>query len=748
MPRTQGRRSRLFLAPLLASAASADVTRLGCNAEGGTLGRNFFFADLVKQSTFGWVTSPTTQNVSVDAAGWPTQDFALLVYNEPGGYTYPAADLSGVYTVTAAGGCATSVTSVYPGATVLNSSCAGGDLLAFVEVSADGALVNGRIALAFAGTSRAAGGGGLAHVSFLQPGFPAGTSPETFVPAGVEQFRRCSLIRFLGWTLIGHTQWDDKTPPSTADWSQRAVVGQPSYTLGGWGILGSGAPWETAAALCNAVNASIWVNVPSGVDEAMHDDYVRRLVTLLDGLLAPGLQIFVEHANECFFGNNQCYQDDVAAANATVLQQGDPHRLNFGLESPPNATKNLLTWGSRYYSWSCLRIAQVAGTVVGPERVGRADHAGVRVVPVLGALGSYAKDLEDKASWLFAAWGPPAAQGLATVNIGAYVGSKVNKTNPGITTDLVMQGFFDAIAAATPASPTAYGSNALANFAAASAFWGLALHAYEGGPDTSGGAGCKYANTPHPPARPPRPPLTLDNPSWALGNFSRPSTAAALMALANATMDARMADVVFEIVQGWQSWGGGTFNFFIIGSQPAEQPWGSYSNLFDSRVPDTPKSRGLDRIVASAPAAVAAGWAVPVLNHSASFYVGYYSPSELPPASPVVTWLPPGTTLSYLVRLDAPCALGLNVTVYMSNFLKAGGDPLGVSVGVFLPAVNVTAPATGGEHGTFAPAAPALFPPLPAAALPNGLVTVRLSVVTPAAPQFSLRALDVTCRTS
>jgi hypothetical protein len=42
--------------------------------------------------------------------------------------------------------------------------------------------------------------------------------------------------------------------------------------------------------------------------------------------------------------------------------------------------------------------------------------------------------------------------------------------------------------------------------------------------------------------------------------------AAALMALANATMDARMADVVFEIVQGWQAWGGGTFNFFIIGA--------------------------------------------------------------------------------------------------------------------------------------------------------------------------------------
>ena len=703
-------------AALLAAAATLAApanTRLGCNAEGGTLGRNFIFADLVKQSTFGWPGAPTSQNVSTDAAGWPTQDFDLLLYNEPGGFTYPAADLSGVYTVTAGDGCAATVAPLFPGATVLNSSCPGGKLLAYFEVSADGALVAGRMGLAFSGTTRSGGGGGggLAHLSVLQPGFAVGTDPETITAAAIAQFKRCSIIRFLGWTLIGHTQWDDHTPPSNANWTQRAVVGQPSYTLGGWGISGSGAPWETAVSLCNAVGADIWVNVPSDADEGLLDDYIAKLVTLLDGSLGPSQQIFIEFSNECFFGNNQCYADDEQTANNTVLHGSDPHRLNLGLSTPPNAS-NLATWGARMYAFNCLRIAKVAGQVVGAARVGRADAPGVRVVPVLGALGSYALDLENKMAWLYDAWGAPAAQGLATVNIGAYVGSGVNKS-AAVTADEVIAGFLGVLANSTPSAPTAYGSNALADFAAVTSHWGMALHAYEGGPDTSGG------------------------------------TAASLRGLADANADPRMADVVVGIVRGWQAWGGGSFNFFIIGAQPLEQPWGSYSNLWDLRNASTPKSAGLDRIVASPPAPVTAGWLVPVLNHSASFIVGYYAPNKLPPANPVVTWLPPGSTLPYLVRLDSPCELGLNVTVYMSNERKAGdaGDPLGVTVGVFLGMVNVTAPATSGARTDFRPAS-ALFPPLPPAAPASGLVAVRLHVVTAAAPQFALRALDVTCRTA
>lgn len=69
-----------------------------------------------------------------------------------------------------------------------------------------------------------------------------------------------------------------------------------------------------------------------------------------------------------------------------------------------------------------MNNAKLAAAVVGNAAVGRADFPGVRVVPVLGANGGYAKDGVSKLEWLEQAWGPPATAGLATMNIGAYVG--------------------------------------------------------------------------------------------------------------------------------------------------------------------------------------------------------------------------------------------------------------------------------------------------------------------------------------
>jgi hypothetical protein len=77
------------------------------------------------------------------------------------------------------------------------------------------------------------------------------------------------------------------------------------------------------------------------------------------------------------------------------------------------------------------------------------------------------------------------------MNIGSYFGASRNvTTDPNVTSAQVLDSMLANIAAASTASPTAYsGQNALSGFAAASAYYGVALHAYEGGPDTSGGSG-------------------------------------------------------------------------------------------------------------------------------------------------------------------------------------------------------------------------------------------------------------------
>ena len=49
----------------------------------------------------------------------------------------------------------------------------------------------------------------------------------------------------------------------------------------------------------------------------------------------------------------------------------------------------------------------------------------------------------------------------------------------------------------------------------------------------------------------------------------------------------------------WQQWFGGddkvaNFNYFTLGAQPLEQPWGSFTNLWDLKDTNTPKNAGVD----------------------------------------------------------------------------------------------------------------------------------------------------------
>lgn len=163
-------------------------------------------------------------------------------------------------------------------------------------------------------------------------------------------------------------------------------------------------------------------------------------------------------------------------------------------------------------------------------------------------------------------------------------------------------------------------------------------------------------------------------------------------------------------------------------------------------MPDTPKTRGIDRVVAAPPAPLSAGWPAPLVRHNASFYVGYYTKDKTPPVNPQVTWLPQGTMMHYLVRFSSStaCASGVNVTVTMSSTVPAGGEPLEVSIGSFLPAVNISSPATNGSK-TDLKTATALFAKLPSSAPASGLITVRLRVPVEGV-HYELWYLDTRCR--
>ena len=75
-----------------------------------------------------------------------------------------------------------------------------------------------------------------------------------------------------------------------------------------------GVPHESVAAIANAIDSDVWINIPSTVNETARDEYVRNVIALYDGLLPAGRRIYLEYANECMFGNNQCYQGSSCVA--------------------------------------------------------------------------------------------------------------------------------------------------------------------------------------------------------------------------------------------------------------------------------------------------------------------------------------------------------------------------------------------------------------------------------------------------
>ena len=720
---------RVFAAASVAAAAAAPTpsgnTLLGCNVVDNAF-RGFVFADLAKQALrFGSPLSPSDQNATVDAAGWPTQDFSISVYSEGAGkaaLSFPPAQIDGVYTISARGKASVSLPAAQRGSAILNQTydAASNRLLAFLSVPADPDVVGGRIELVFTDTARdpadPAQGAGLTNVSVLQPGYSLGTDPDTIAAAAIatHEFCRGGVVRVMPWWLA-QSSTATGSPATSAYWGNRSRVGMPSYLLGVYGTRGPGVPWEVMVDFVNALEADIWVNVPAGqlseLNVSAREEYVAEVLKLVDGRLAPGRRIFTEYGNELWNGAFAGYDVNVAFANNSVMRDGDPFRLNFGLSTPPDPAASLLPfWAPRHIAYVSKRTADIAASIVGAARVGRADVPGVRVVPVVGAQGGDPAQGELLLRYLKDVWNVPAAVSTLAIDGYVYLGPDAN-----YSADEVFARYDELFANLSTAAPGAWCSNAKAAYSAIAAYYGFALHAYEAAPINGG--------------------------SLQMQGYS------------DALQDPRMESVATRTVTLWQAWGGGTFNWFTGGAETTYCPWGSTGATWDNRVLDTPKLRAARDVVSSPPAPVTAGLLLPFANRSVNMAMQFYSPTCTPLPYAPVEWLDAGAVYQYLARRPdpaAPCAL--NVTVYMCNSNSSGGRAsLEVSVATYLPTVVVQAPPSAGGCSKFAPVS-AVFPPLPAdRANADGLVTIRLTVPTdPPQPTrgsagYYLLALDAAC---
>ncbi|CAF4654787.1 unnamed protein product [Rotaria sp. Silwood1] len=330
--------------------------------------------------------------------------------------------------------------------------------------------------LSFTSTS----GPDLQNISVLQPGYDL-ASKSNITNLMVTHLSRFSIIHFMDWTTT-NTNLE-----------------------------------ETIPFIANQLNSNvdIWINIPYGAT----DEYVLNVAQLMLNQLNPTINIYVEFSNELW---NLIFAQATAnlkATNDSVLNQGDPLRLAY------DNSANYWYWAFRRIASQIKRIFDLFKIVFGQENVGpwkriRSILAGQCVNPTIIIQGL---------DYLNKVYGSPSTF-LHGIAIAPYFDLSQYKTWSNLTTDQVIEGFNSSIQTFLP--ERGWSQQAPVGVHVVYAAWyGLAVHGYEGGPDTAAGCG-----------------------------------GCSLSAKINATRDNRMTDLCVSFLNGWYRSGFQPLNWWVTGA--------------------------------------------------------------------------------------------------------------------------------------------------------------------------------------
>lgn len=294
--------------------APTSVPPLGANVPvNSDASSNLPFNDMILSARgfypFGDSSGSYTNFVASDWAGWPTADFTVLIatpYADSSGY------LSGTYTLVFTG--QATVTSNFSEVVVGTPSYDPNTntTTASVQYNVNPTNFFNTLSLNFQNTSTvhpanpnvpnstATPGAGLVNIHLYQPNSdPTQIFSANFL-AAMAPFK---ILRFMDWGQTNGspvTDWD----PATAVQTGGVARNQPTSPIqtGPRGVA-----IEYMIALCNKLNADMWINIPEGASA----DYITKLAkTLLNGSstpgidprlaapLAPQLHVYVEWSNE------------------------------------------------------------------------------------------------------------------------------------------------------------------------------------------------------------------------------------------------------------------------------------------------------------------------------------------------------------------------------------------------------------------------------------------------------------------
>ena len=649
-----------FTSLLFPSDAVVSAPRVGIGITGlSYYDRSFAMGDVGRQSQVRGLDWST--NVLSDSNGNPSQDFQLIysATNIAAG-TYKLA-FNGRATVSA-GGAGTVQNSQYDSANNLTT--------------ADVVLPNtasGNVWLVFRDTFRnksSVAGDGVSGIHLMRPGY-ALNGAAVFTKEFIATMQGFKIIRGMDFTSTNSNaqqRWDERT--------------KPNY----FGDTGTnGQSWELMIALANATGRDIWLNVPARAD----DDYIRKLAQLVkfgsDGALpytsvqanplhAPlkgGLKVYVEYGNEVWNFGAGFRSSEWALALANANKGDATHPIAF--DGPQNDQYVALRrWIAYRSSFISLAFRGVFGD--------RAMMSTVR--PIFSAqVGDANGYLSGGLAWAQSFYGQ--VRQTAPLNATARVpsdiwygggGAAYYDATTGITDTNVatMNGYFSTLPSADFAKTSATDSIWTHGY-------GLKYVAYEGGPNTEGGAGGAAA--------------VYNN-------------------------DLRMKDSMLLAQDIWDKAGGDELVYYVY-SGPT--PWTFTNDLIPQVASNTSsvKMRAIEAINAKTPPTPTLGTLVPGTVH-------LKDPSSRTIGSDNASWALNNAT--YLLR---PTSVNPFILVPIRT-VAAGTYQISLQLGSKVSAGAVTLHANGINKGNIAlfqdPAYPTASGSKMSVALPAGLSVLRLDL--------------------
>lgn len=570
--------------------------RIGANVSAVSyFSRTHEYVDLMQHASgFGlpdgpWL-DPATQNpprgpIALDANGWPTEDFSVMVM----GGQRATPGLSGRYTI------------VFRGTARLSTIASSGTLTQPVVDTATGLSVayldfpvgGDQIVLNFKNTN-----GGVKDLRVIRPGYQWNSaSLPVFTAHYLQHLEPFSTLRFMDW-MVSNSLYD-------GSWAARPTL---INTRAGMRPKGQvpGRPWERVVELANASGSDIWINIPAKADP----DYYTQLARLLKSTLDPRLKIYVEYSNEMWNFNFVQYHWLTTTAVDEELAAGNTN-LKFD-----NATQPYVL-GYRVYTERLFRISEAFRAVFGDGEMM------TRVRPVLAwqAGGSYHMDNMLKyAQRVYP--NRPINSYIYAISGAPYYGLLDKASDNTLTKADVLDKLSSSIDKAFTISR--YEHNA---FLAKK--HNVKWIAYEGGPDTFGGA--------------------------------------SIEAKASASRDATMFDLCKRFLNDWSVAGGGLFMWFHAGAGSWTTQYGSWPLAEYLTDGSTSAKSACMTWAASNPAGVAQTRHVPNVAFDAVSMAGEYITPDMGRHTIEQRWYSVGQTREYVISSPVSACYKLSFTGVMSG---------------------------------------------------------------------------------